>query len=53
MREHTLDEAHLDCKVLMNIARTPFFVTHEKFLILVVVAVRRWPVVDLQDLIER
>ena len=53
MRENTLDEAHLDCKVLMDIARTPFLVTHEKLFILVVVAVRRWPIVDFQNLIER
>ena len=52
MREHTLNETHLDRKVLVDIARPPSFVTHEKFFVLVI-AGGRWPIGNSQDLIER
>ena len=52
VREQALHKTHLDCKVLMDIARPPFFVTHQEFHMLVI-AGRRWPIGNLQDLIER
>jgi hypothetical protein len=49
VREQTLYETHVDCKVLKDVARSPFLVAHERFLVTFIVA-GGWPVVDSQDL---